>query len=59
MHCPGDFGRMELGWYLNHSRQPNVFHKNYHYYTSRDIKKGEELTIDYNSLGEPAKEKYY
>ena len=24
--CPKDFGRMEIGWYLNHSKTPNACH---------------------------------
>lgn len=59
--CPRDFGHMEIGWYMNHSKAPNAYHKNYNYYTLRDIKEGEEITIDYNTLGEPkeAREDYY
>jgi SET domain-containing protein len=59
--CPSDFGCMEIGWHLNHSKNPNAFHKNYFYYSLKDIKAGEEITIDYNSLEEPeeAKEDYY
>lgn len=59
--CPADFGSMPVGWYLNHSKIPNAFHKDLDYYALRDIKAGEEITIDYNSLGEPeeAKRNYY
>ncbi len=60
--CPQDFGRMEIGWHLNHSKNPNAEHdENYNYYASHDIKEGEEITINYNSLEEPeeAKEDYY
>ncbi|MBI2068778.1 MAG: SET domain-containing protein [Candidatus Yanofskybacteria bacterium] len=59
--CPQDFGHMELGWHLNHSKMPNAYHKNYDYYALRDIKEGEEITVDYNFLEEPeeAKEDYY
>ena len=47
--------------YLNHSKTPNAYHKNYNYYALRDIKAGEEITIDYNTLEEPeeAKEDFY
>ncbi len=48
--CPDDFGRMSIGWYLNHSKRPNAFHKNYTYYTKRDIEKDKEITIDYSTL---------
>lgn len=61
MRCPADFGCMELGWFLNHSKAPNAFHKNYEFYALRDISVGEEITIDYNALEEPENEKsdYY
>ncbi len=52
LRCPKDFGCMEIGWYLNHSKTPNAYHKNYDYYALKDIKAGEEITIDYNLLGE-------
>jgi SET domain-containing protein len=46
--CPEDFGRMSVGWYLNHSSEPNAFYKDdYYYYALRDIAEGEEITIDY------------
>jgi SET domain-containing protein len=59
--CPLDFGSMPVGWYLNHSKNPNAAHKNYHFYAIRDIKEGEEILADYNSLEEPekAKDDYY
>jgi len=59
--CPRDFGHMSFGWYINHSKTPNAYHHNYLYYALRDIKAGEEITIDYNSLEEPeeVKEYYY
>jgi SET domain-containing protein len=47
---PGDFGRMSIGWYLNHSETANAFHKNYTYYAKRRIRAGEEITIDYATL---------
>ena len=61
LRCPRDFGRMEVGWHLNHSSTPNAYHRNYDYYARRDILAGEEILIDYNSLEEPedAKEDYY
>jgi len=59
--CPRDFGCMEIGWYLNHSKIPNAYHRNYDYYALHDIKAGEEITVDYNTLEEPeeAKDDYY
>lgn len=59
--CPKDFGCMEIGWYLNHSKIPNAYHRNYNFYALRDIKTGEEIVVDYNTLEEPeeAKDDYY
>lgn len=59
--CPKDFGCMEIGWHLNHSKSSNAFHRNYNYYALRDIKAGEKIVIDYNSPEEPeeAKDDYY
>ena len=59
---PRNFSHMTVGWYLNHSVKPNaVRDKSYHWYALRNIKKDEEITIDYNSLEEPEifKEAYY
>ena len=47
---PVDFGRMSIGWYLNHSDSPNAARSEYKYYALRDIKTGEEITIDYRTL---------
>jgi hypothetical protein len=49
--CPTDFGRMSVGWYLNHSSTPNAEHRRYRYFAIRDIAAGEEITVDYRSLG--------
>lgn len=59
--CPEDFGEMPVGWYLNHSNDPNAYHKDFNFYSLRNIKEGEEILIDYNSLEEPedSKEDYY
>lgn len=43
---PSDYHRMSIGWFLNHSRTPNVDVRN-NYAALRDIAVGEELTIDY------------
>ena len=61
MRCPADFGCMEMGWYLNHSKTPNAFHKDYEFYAARDISAGEEITVDYNTFEESGdgKEEYY
>lgn len=67
MICPPDFGYMPLGWYLNHSQDANTeprggyLEDGYHFFAKRDIKVGEEITIDYNTLEEPEEDKadYY
>lgn len=61
--CPGRFDRMEIGWFMNHSAEPNIDYdsNSFKLYAVRDIKAGEEIFIDYNRLGEPEhlKEGYY
>lgn len=60
--CPVDFGQMHVGWYLNHSRNANTYpDSDYKWYAKHDIKAGDEITIDYNLLEEPEKNKphYY
>lgn len=49
---PRDFACQSVGWYLNHSKNPNAHHTDYEYYALRDIASGEEITIDYNTLEE-------
>ncbi len=56
-HCPADFDDMELVWYLNHSKKPNAEQRDDGYYSLHPIKSGEEILIDYNTLGEPEDEK--
>jgi 8-oxo-dGTP pyrophosphatase MutT (NUDIX family) len=47
---PFDPHRMHVVWYLNHSSNPNVFpDKDFNWFATRDIKKGEELLGDYNA----------
>lgn len=49
--CPQDFGRMSVGWYLNHSDDSNTkIVGNYQYVAARDIQADEEITIDYREL---------
>src|SRR6202035_150837 len=48
--CPRSFNLLTLAWYLNHSDKPNMTaDKNYNFYSIRRIKKGEELTADYDT----------
>jgi hypothetical protein len=51
---PNDFGCMQMIWYVNHSFAPNAGHEGFRYRALRDIAEGEEITIDYNTLGIPA-----
>ena len=48
--CPVNFNAMTTSWYLNHSSTPNIIcNKEYIFYAKRNIKKGEELTVDYKT----------
>ncbi|HEV2601935.1 MAG TPA: SET domain-containing protein-lysine N-methyltransferase [Candidatus Babeliales bacterium] len=69
--APERFDRMEIGWYLNHSFDPNVAHQasiewndESHVntlYAIKDIKAGDEILMNYNDLDEPEdlKEEFY
>lgn len=65
---PRDFGHLSVGWYMNHSSNPNVVRCGSNQETHgiqwcarRNIKAGEEILADYNQLEEPeeAKKDYY
>lgn len=48
--CPRNFNSMDPSWYLNNSETPNAFcdpKREYSFYTLRDIKDGEEITVNY------------
>lgn len=49
---PKRFNCICAGWYLNHSDTPNAYLKNDNYYALRNLKKNEEITIDYNIFDE-------
>ncbi|MBZ5625718.1 MAG: FRG domain-containing protein [Acidobacteriia bacterium] len=53
--CPVSFNRLTPAWYINDSRtNPNVrCDKNYEFFALRDIKRGEELTVDYSQYNDP------
>lgn len=72
--APERFDRMEIGWFINHSFDPNIVRMNKidpndienslkvrALYALKDIKAGDEITINYNNLQEPEhlKEAYY
>jgi SET domain-containing protein len=51
--CPKNFNKMTVAWYINHSKKPNTgCNKNYNFFATRDIRKGEELTADYTSYSD-------
>ena len=52
--CPINFNSLTVGWYLNESKEnPNVRATNdYDFIAIRDIKKGEELTVDYSTFSD-------
>lgn len=52
--APERFDRIEIGWYLNHSNEPNVaIMSDYRMVAIHDIKAGDEIFVDYNELKEP------
>mgnify|MGYP001576676718 CR=1 FL=1 len=52
--CPSSFTNMSIGWLINHSSNPNLkerkIRKKWSHYTMRDIKKDEEITLNYQTL---------
>jgi SET domain-containing protein len=51
--CPENFNQLTISWYLNSSKDPNVeCRDNLLFYAARDIKAGEELTVDYDTYSE-------
>jgi SET domain-containing protein len=60
--CPKSFNLLTPAWFLNEpktGRKPNVrCRKDYTFYALRDIRPGEELTVDYSTYSEePQKER--
>jgi hypothetical protein len=55
--CPKNFNMLTVGWYLNQSKEnPSVLcTDDYDFIALRDIKKGEELTVDYSIYSEHPK----
>ena len=53
--APRSFDEITMGWYLNHSDEPNVSgDKNLRFVACRDIAKGQELRADYRAYSEHA-----
>ena len=79
VYCPPRFDQMQIGWFINHSDEPNVVllrdrtrasstgegllmnPEIMSLVTCKRIAAGEEILVDYNSLGEPEhlKDAYY
>ena len=59
--CPPDFTQMHMVWFLNHSGRPNAEKREDGYFSTVDVRAGDEILIDYNTLDEPEdkKEDYY
>jgi hypothetical protein len=47
IYAPKDPHRMSIGWYMNHSARPNTVTTNDDWRIGRNVRAGEELTIDY------------
>ncbi len=53
--CPADFNQLTMGWYLNHSDEPNIAADvGVQFYARVDIPAGSELTSDYTTYSEHA-----
>jgi hypothetical protein len=52
--CPPNFNQLTPAWYMNgSSTRPNVrVDRNYDFIASRNISRGEELTVDYSEYSE-------
>ncbi len=53
--APVDFNQMAMGWYLNHSNDPNVkVEERLHFVTTQFIRVGEEVTANYTTYSQHA-----
>ena len=56
LYCPQNFNDMNIGWYVNHSSNPNVrvdqVNQELYFMSIRRIEKGEELLVDYNTYSD-------
>jgi hypothetical protein len=54
--CPRNFNKLTPAWYLNESSTPNVAcDEEYRFYATREIKEGEELTVNYDTYSDRPK----
>jgi len=52
-NCPKNFNLLTVSWYVNHSGKPNVVHgEDGNFISLREIKKGEELTVNYKTFSD-------
>lgn len=49
-HAPANWNQMSIGWYIRNSGTPTAMHHDYKFFASRDIKAGEEITVDFRTL---------
>lgn len=49
---PCSLNEIGVSFYLNHSNEPNMEERDGYFFTLREIKEGEELTVDYGTYGE-------
>lgn len=53
LHGPKNPHQMSIGWYIRHSDMPTArIDKEYDYFACRNIKAGEEITVDLHTLGD-------
>jgi hypothetical protein len=53
LHGPKYPSQMSIGWYIRHSDDPTTrIDEEYDYFARRDIKAGEEITVDLHTLGD-------
>lgn len=51
VHAPRNINQLSIPWHINHSCSPNVhMDKFYNYRTSRAVRRGEELFIDFGTF---------
>lgn len=51
--CPRSFNKLTVAWYFNESATPNMASDStYRFFATRNIKKGEELTVDYDTYSD-------
>lgn len=53
---PASFNSLTVSWFLNESKEPNTeYTEDDSFRTTRNVKEGEELTVDYATYSEPPK----